>query len=251
MESTKTNAQGAPDAEALARLQHITDELAALAKASGRPADSVQLIAVSKRHPLARILTLARAGQHAFGENYVDEAIEKMQAARTEDAALAESIEWHFIGRIQSNKTRAIAEHFDWVHSVDREKIARRLSEQRPAGRTPLNCLIEVNVSGEASKGGVAPDEVPALAETMRALPGIALRGLMALPAPETDPARQEAAFREVAALAAALNQDPGEAPNAPLDVLSMGTSGDYAAAIAAGATHVRIGTAVFGARPA
>lgn len=251
MESTESNAESAPDAEALERLQHITDELAALAKASGRPANSVQLIAVSKRHPLARILTLARAGQHAFGENYVDEAVEKMQAARTEDAALAESIEWHFIGRIQSNKTRAIAEHFDWVHSVDREKIARRLSDHRPTGRAPLNCLIEVNVSGEESKGGVPPSAVRALAEAMCTLPGIVLRGLMALPAPETDPSRQQAAFREVAMLAAAINDDLGDARKAPLDVLSMGTSGDYAAAIAAGATHVRIGTAVFGARPA
>lgn len=251
MESTNSDAHKVPDAAALERLQHILDELAALANASGRPADSVNLIAVSKRHPLSRILSLARAGQHAFGENYVDEALEKMQAARTEDPTLSETIEWHFIGRIQSNKTRAIAEHFDWVHSVDREKIARRLSDHRPSGRAPLNCLIEVNVSGEESKGGVQPSEVRALAEAMVLLPGIALRGLMALPAPESDPSRQQAAFREVGALAAEITADLGEACQAPLDVLSMGTSGDYAAAIAAGATHVRIGTAVFGARPA
>lgn len=246
-----------PENDALTRLADVRQDLATCATAASRDPDQVTLVAVSKRHPLSRILELAAAGQRDFGENYVDEALAKMADAGREAPDLAAAITWHFIGRIQSNKTRALAEHFDWVHSVDRAKIADRLSAQRPPELGPLNCLIEVNVSGEASKGGVAPEDTPALARHIAALPNLRLRGLMALPAPESDRERQEAAFAVVRELANRINLALSAAGGAeasapaPMDVLSMGTSGDYRAAIAAGATHVRIGTAVFGARPA
>jgi pyridoxal phosphate enzyme (YggS family) len=181
---------------------------------------------------------LAACGQREFGENYLQEALEKQAELR--DLPL----EWHFIGPIQSNKTRAIAENFSWVHSVDRLKIAERLSAQRPAGLPPLQVCIEVNVSGEASKGGVAPAELPALAAAVAALPGLRLRGLMAIPAPASDVAAQRAAFRQVRELYDALR-----ARGLALDTLSMGMSGDLGAAILEGATIVRIGTALFGER--
>ncbi len=182
------------------------------------------------------------AGQRAFGENYLQEALEKQ-------AALSDlvGIEWHFIGALQSNKTRDVAEHFDWCHGVERAKIARRLDEQRPAGRAPLNVCLQLNVSGEASKAGVALHDLPALAETVLALPHLRLRGLMALPAPSDDDAVQRQAFRQVAD---ALNDLQQRFPEAALDTLSMGMSGDLEAAVAEGATIVRLGTAIFGARP-
>jgi PLP dependent protein len=181
---------------------------------------------------------LAACGQREFGENYLQEALDKQAGLR--DLPLT----WHFIGPIQSNKTRAIAEHFSWVHSVDRLKIAERLSAQRPAGLPPLQVCIEVNVSGEASKGGVTPADLPALAAAVSKLPGLQLRGLMAIPAPTADQAAQRAAFRRVREQFEALR-----AHGYALDTLSMGMSGDLEAAILEGATIVRIGTALFGER--
>lgn len=182
------------------------------------------------------------AGQRAFGENYLQEALDKQQALADLD-----DIEWHFIGALQSNKTREVAEHFDWVHGVDREKIARRLSEQRPAERGSINICLQLDVSGEASKAGVELQALPALAESVLALPNLRLRGLMALPAPSDDPEQQRQAFRQVADALAMLRE---RFPEAPLDTLSMGMSGDLEAAVAEGATIVRLGTAIFGSRP-
>lgn len=210
--------------------------MAAAARTAGRAPDSVSLLAVGKRQAPDAIRALAAAGQVAFAENYVQEALAKQTALA--DLPLV----WHFIGRIQRNKTREIARAFSWVHTIDRPEIAERLSAQRPSGHPPLNCLLEVNVSGEASKGGVAPAELPALARTVAGLPGLQLRGLMCLPAPVEGFEAQRAAFRQLRDLRDALGL-PG------LEVLSMGTSNDFEAAIAEGATIVRIGTALFGAR--
>lgn len=217
-------------------LAAVLERIRAAEKAHGRQPGAVGLLAASKQQGPDTIRDTAEAGQRAFGENYVQEALPKMAALRDLD------LNWHFIGRIQRNKTRDIAAHFDWVHTVDRLDIARRLSAQRPADRPPLQVLIEVNVSGEASKGGIAPDAVPALAAALRELPGLRLRGLMCLPAPEDDFERQRAAFARLKGLLAELD-DPA------LDTLSMGTSSDLEAAVAEGATIVRIGTAIFGAR--
>ena len=205
----------------------------------GREPGSVALLAVSKRQPVAAIRAALAAGQQAFGENYLQEAEGKR--AELQDSA----IEWHFIGALQSNKTRAAAEGFDWVHGIDRLKIARRLSEQRPTALAPLQCCIQVNVSGEASKAGVSPAALPELAHAIAELPRIRLRGLMTLPEAVPDFASQRAAFRQLRMLQASLI-DEGLA----LDTLSMGMSNDLEAAIAEGATLVRLGTAVFGPRP-
>ena len=205
---------------------------------AGRPADSVRLLAVSKTFTAERVREAAASGQRDFGENYAQEAQEKIAALR--DLPLC----WHFIGPIQSNKTRLIAEQFDWVHSVDREKIARRLSEQRPADRAPLDICIEVNVSGEASKGGVAPAAVATLARSIGGLPGLRLRGLMAIPEPTSDMALQRRRFAQLRELQSALARE-----GIVLDTLSMGMSADLEAAIAEGATMVRVGTAIFGER--
>jgi pyridoxal phosphate enzyme (YggS family) len=202
----------------------------------GRTPGSVALLAVSKQQPIAAIAALAGLGQRAFGENYLQEALPKIAHFEGHD------LSWHFIGRIQSNKTRDIAAHFAWVHALDRPKIAERLAAQRPAGLPPLECLIEVNVSGEASKGGVSPADLPTLVGCCRTLPQLRLRGLMALPAPEDDFEGQRLAFRKVREALAACGEPA-------LDTLSMGTSGDFEAAIAEGATLVRIGTALFGPR--
>ncbi len=196
---------------------------------------SVGLLAVSKTQPAAAIRDAFAAGLRDFGENYLQEALDKQ--AELDDLPLT----WHFIGPIQSNKTKAIAEHFDWVHSVDRLKIAQRLSDQRPATLPPLNVCLQVNVSGEASKSGCAPQEVQQLARAITALPRLRLRGLMCIPAPSEDPAEQRAAFARLRQLRDELALD--------LDTLSMGMSQDLEAAIAEGATWVRIGTALFGAR--
>ncbi|MGN5593075.1 YggS family pyridoxal phosphate-dependent enzyme [Stutzerimonas nitrititolerans] len=205
------------------------------AQAVGRDPDTVGLLAVSKTQPAEAIREANGAGLSDFGENYLQEALEKQ--ARLADLALT----WHFIGPIQSNKTRAIAEHFDWVHSVDRLKIAQRLSEQRPTELPPLNVCLQVNVSGEASKSGCAPQDVAELARTIATLPNLRLRGLMAIPEPTNDRAEQHAAFARLRQLQQALALE--------LDTLSMGMSQDLEAAIAEGATWVRIGTALFGAR--
>lgn len=219
------------------RLAAVRESLAASAREHGRDPSDVHLVAVSKRHPAAAIAAAAAAGQRAFGENYVQEAI-----AKQDELASATRLEWHFIGAIQSNKTADIAARFDWVHTVDRARIADRLDAQRPAELAPLKVLIQVNVSGEQSKNGVSPAALPALVAHLAVLPRLSLRGLMCLPAPEQDFTRQRRPFAELARLA--------RAQAVALDALSMGTSDDYAAAIAEGATLVRIGTAVFGPRP-
>ena len=216
-------------------LSAISARIASAAQAAGRDPASVQLLAVSKTKPASAIRGIHAAGVRDVGENYLQEALTKQQALS--DLPLI----WHFIGPIQSNKTKAIAEHFDWVHSVDRLKIAQRLSEQRPAGLAPLNICLQVNVSGEDSKSGCAAADLPALAKAVAALPNLRLRGLMAIPEPTADRAAQEAAF----ATLRKLQEDLGLG----LDTLSMGMSHDLEAAIAQGATWVRIGTALFGAR--
>lgn len=205
------------------------------AQAVQRDPASVGLLAVSKTKPAGELREAYAAGLRDFGENYLQEALGKQ--SELSDLPLI----WHFIGPIQSNKTRAIAENFAWVHSVDRLKIAQRLSEQRPADLPPLNICIQVNVSGEASKSGCTPQDLPALAQAIRALPNLRLRGLMAIPEPTEDSDEQNAAFAAVRTLQDQLNL--------PLDTLSMGMSHDLEAAIAQGATWVRIGTALFGAR--
>jgi PLP dependent protein len=213
----------------------VSSRIHAATLAANRAENSVQLLAVSKTKPAQALREAYAAGLRDFGENYLQEALGKQ--LELADLPLI----WHFIGPIQSNKTRAIAEHFDWVHSVDRLKIAQRLSEQRPADLPPLNICIQVNVSGEASKSGCTPDDLPALANAISALPRLRLRGLMAIPEPTEDRAAQDAAFAAVQRLQASLNL--------PLDTLSMGMSHDLESAIAQGATWVRIGTALFGAR--
>jgi len=216
-------------------LSAISARIASAAQAAGRDPASVQLLAVSKTKPASAIREIHAAGVRDVGENYLQEALTKQQALS--DLPLL----WHFIGPIQSNKTKAIAEHFDWVHSVDRLKIAQRLSEQRPAGLAPLNLCLQVNVSGEDSKSGCAPADLPALAQAVAGLPNLRLRGLMAIPEPTDDRAAQEAAFARLRQLQESLGLG--------LDTLSMGMSHDLEAAIAQGATWVRIGTALFGAR--
>jgi pyridoxal phosphate enzyme (YggS family) len=208
------------------------------ASACGRDPGSITLIAVSKAQSAESVRRVATAGVTDFGENYLQEAVAKM------DALGALDLRWHFIGGIQSNKTRTIAERFDWVHSVDRLGVARRLSEQRPFHAPPLNVCIQVALSDEERKGGVAPERLAELAAGVAALPRLRLRGLMCVPAPQTDPRAQRLVFAELRRAAEALNRD-----GAGLDTLSMGMSGDFESAIAEGATCVRIGTALFGAR--
>jgi pyridoxal phosphate enzyme (YggS family) len=202
---------------------------------------SVTLLTVSKTFGAAAVRQAVDAGETRFGENYVQEALDKID----ELADLRPRIEWHLIGPLQSNKTRAVAEAFDWVHSVDRLKIAQRLSEQRPAALPPLNICLQVNVDGEASKSGIAPDEVPALAAEVAKLPRLRLRGLMSIPEPSADVTRQREQHRQVRDLLVRL-----QGQGLSLDTLSMGMSADLEAAIAEGATLVRIGTAIFGGRP-
>ena len=225
-----------------ARIHAVRERIAQACAAAHRPATSVRLLAASKTFSADRVRQAAVTGQRDFGENYVQEGVEKIDATR--DLPLI----WHFIGPIQSNKTRPIAERFDWVHSVDREKIARRLSEQRPAGHQPLQICIEVNVSGEASKSGVAPADLLALAQSIAGLPGLRLRGLMAIPEPTGDMARQRRRFAQLRALLQELQAKLAQR-GALLDTLSMGMSADLEAAIAEGATMVRVGTAIFGGR--
>ena len=223
-------------------LQAVQERIDAAARAALRAPQSVMLLAVSKTFGHDAVIDAAEAGQRTFGENYLQEALDKMAAVRAARPDLL--LEWHFIGPIQSNKTRPIAEHFDWVHSVDREKIARRLSEQRPAHLPPLNVCLQVNISGEASKSGVALEEVAQLAQQVAAMPHLKLRGLMAIPEPADDPDQQRTPLRRMRELLASL-----QAQGLALDTLSMGMSSDLEAAVAEGATIVRIGTAIFGQR--
>ncbi|MFZ0105255.1 MAG: YggS family pyridoxal phosphate-dependent enzyme [Thiobacillus sp.] len=220
------------------RLHQLRSRIVAAAGEAGRDPAEIRLIAASKTFDAAALREAHAAGQIDFGENYVQEALEKM--GELGDLPLV----WHFIGPIQSNKTRAIAEHFAWVHSVDRLKIAERLSAQRPSSVPPLDICLEVNISGEPSKGGVTAQDLPALARAVSHLPRLRLRGLMAIPAASTDPLVQRAAFAAVRRLYEAL-----QASGYALDTLSMGMSGDLEAAIAEGATMVRVGTAIFGER--
>ena len=224
------------------KLQAVRRAIAQAASDARRPADSVSLLAVSKTFGADAVLAAAAAGQTAFGENYLQEALDKIAAVRL--ALPQASLAWHFIGPIQSNKTRPIAEHFDWVHTVEREKIAARLSEQRPEGMPDINICLQVNISGEASKSGVAPDDLPALAHAVAKLPRLRLRGLMAIPEPQSEPALQRAAFAQLRELYEQLR-----AEGLPLDTLSMGMSADLQAAVLEGATIVRVGSAIFGAR--
>ena len=219
-------------------LQHVRARIATACQRAGRGVEEVTLLAVSKTFGADAVRAAAAAGQRAFGENYIQEGVEKIAALR--DLGLM----WHCIGTIQSNKTRLVAEHFDWVHTVDRLKIAERLSAQRPADRPPLNVCIQVNIDGGANKSGVAPGEALALARAVAALPQLKLRGLMSIPeiAPDFDAAR--AVHASARALFDQLNAD-----GLGLDTLSMGMSDDLEAAIAAGSTMVRIGTAIFGSR--
>jgi pyridoxal phosphate enzyme (YggS family) len=234
------------DSTTQARLQQVRERIERAARAAGRDPGLVALVAVSKTFGADRIGQALAAGQHRFGENYVQEAVGKIdQIARTEPGR---SVEWHFIGPIQSNKTRELAERFDWVQSVERLKIAQRLSQQRPADRPPLQVLLQVNISGESTKHGVAPRELPELARQVARLPGLRLRGLMAVPEATQEAARQRASFATMRELLQRLRQDAGTA-GADLDTLSMGMSDDLEAAIAEGSTMVRVGTAIFGAR--
>lgn len=223
-------------------LQAVRDAIAQAALEAQRPPEDVTLLAVSKTFGADAVLDAMRAGQAAFGENYLQEALDKIALVKA--AAPQHAPAWHFIGPIQSNKTRSIAEHFDWVHTVEREKIAARLSEQRPAGLPDLNICLQVNISGEASKSGVTPAELPALAHAVAQLPRLRLRGLMAIPEPETELTLQRAAFAQLRALYEQL-----KAEGLALDTLSMGMSADLRAAVLEGATIVRVGSAIFGSR--
>lgn len=220
------------------RLADVRQRLAAAAAAAGRPPSDIGLVAVSKTQPAEAVRALAEAGQRDFGENYLQEALAKQQALH--DLPLV----WHFIGPLQTNKTRDVAESFDWVHSVDRLKIARRLSEQRPAGRPPLQICVQVNLSGEASKSGCTVEEAAALCRDISRLPGLTLRGLMTLPAPVRSGADPRLPFAQLRGLLQSLR-----AEGLVLDTLSMGMSDDAELAIAEGAHWVRIGTALFGPR--
>jgi hypothetical protein len=225
-------------------LQEVHARIARAAETAQRAPDSVRLLAVSKTFPADDVRAAFAAGQRAFGENYVQESLSKIEAL----ADLRSALEWHFIGPLQSNKTRPVAEHFDWVHSVDRLKIAQRLSEQRPDGLPPLNVCLQINVSGEASKSGVAPAEAPALARAIAALPRLRLRGLMSIPEPAGDLQAQRAPHRTLRTLFDTLVAE-GLDEGVELDTLSMGMSSDLEAAVLEGATIVRIGTAIFGKR--
>lgn len=219
-------------------LRRTRSRIEAAARRYGRAPEEITLLAVSKTQPVERLREALACGQRAFGENYAQELAEKAEALA------GETVEWHFIGPIQSNKTRVIAQLAAWVHSVDRARIAGRLNEHRPPGAPPIQVCLQVNVSGEASKSGVAPGALPELAEAVAGLPGLRLRGLMAIPAPTTGFDRQRRAFARVRELLEDL-QRRGHA----LDTLSMGMSDDLEAAIAEGATLVRVGTALFGER--
>lgn len=224
------------------QLGKVRQRIDTAARQAGRPVTDIQLLAVSKTQPTDAILEAIAAGQFCFGESYAQEAIAKMQTVNSSCGYA--NIEWHFIGPIQSNKTAPIAQHFAWVHSIDRLKIAQRLNEQRPAGLPALNVCLQVNISGEASKSGIKPEQVLAVARQVTELPHLHLRGLMTIPAPCNDPVQQRRPFAQLAQL-----QHEIIAQGIALDTLSMGMSNDLEAAILEGATIVRIGTDIFGAR--
>lgn len=223
-------------------LQQLQERIETACQTAGRPVQSVTLLTVSKTFAGDAVREAFAAGARRFGENYVQEGLDKI----AELGDLRSQIEWHLIGPLQSNKTRPVAEAFDWVHSVDRLKTAQRLSDQRPAEMAPLQICLQVNISGEASKSGVSPAELPALARTVAALPRLRLRGLMAIPEPAATAEAQRVPHRALAALLAELNKQ-----DLALDTLSMGMSADLEAAIAEGASIVRVGTAIFGGRAA
>lgn len=222
-------------------LAQIHQQISQDCQQAERDPQSVQLLAVSKTKPSSDIERAYHAGQRAFGENYVQEGVEKIQAL-----SQFNDIEWHFIGPLQSNKTRLVAEHFDWMQTLDRVKIAQRLSEQRPSHKSPLNVLIQINISDEASKSGIEPSQLIELAKQITQLPNLCLRGLMAIPAPTTDLKQQTQAFRAMQQLFAQLQLT---FPTQQIDTLSMGMSDDMDNAIQWGSTMVRIGTAIFGQR--
>ncbi|HEY4213340.1 MAG TPA: YggS family pyridoxal phosphate-dependent enzyme [Steroidobacteraceae bacterium] len=244
----------------LQRAEELHERVAAAAARAGRSVDSVTILTVSKGHPAATVRAAIAAGLTQFGESYLQEALPKQSELAAEptasganagsstssrrDAPGGVPLVWHFIGRLQSNKTRPVAEHFDWVHAVDRLTVAERLAEQRPFHAPPLNVCLQVNIAAEAAKGGAPPAEVPELARCVAALPRLKLRGLMCLPPEEDDPARQRVWFARLREL-----QESLQARGLPLDTLSMGMSGDFEAAILEGATIVRIGTALLGPR--
>jgi len=222
------------------KLQQVRTRIVTACTACGRPPESVRLLAVSKTFPAEALREAHAAGQTAFGENYVQEGVAKIETL----ADLRGALEWHCIGPLQSNKTRVVAEHFDWVHGIDRLKIAERLSQQRPAGLAPLQLCLQVNVDGGANKSGVAPADALALARQVAQLPNVRLRGLMAIPEPAEGFEAQRALFERAADLYRRLQAD-----GLPLDTLSLGMSADLEAAVAAGSTLVRVGTAIFGGR--
>jgi hypothetical protein len=222
------------------RLDRLRDRIREWERRYGRNPGAVALLAVSKAQPVTALRDAIAAGQYAFGENYLQDATAKIRELGHDP------LHWHFIGQLQANKTAAVAEHFDWVHSIDRERVARRLSDQRHPERAPLQCCLQVRLSDEDSKGGVVPDELPRLAEAVAGLPGLRLRGLMAVPAPSENFDEQRRAFARLRDCYTALLRDHPQ-----LDTLSMGMSADLEAAIAEGATIVRVGTAIFGPRPA
>ncbi|WP_133618885.1 YggS family pyridoxal phosphate-dependent enzyme [Hydromonas duriensis] len=233
------------------RIEAVQNAILNACQTAQRPIEQVQLLAVTKTHPFETIRTAYSLGLRAFGENYVQEGVDKVIAFRI--AEPDNHVVWHFIGPLQSNKTRVVAEHFDWVHGVDRLKIAQRLSEQRPINASPLNVLIQVNISAEASKSGCTPESVLALAQQVVLLPRLKLRGLMTIPAaidPTADEASQRLPFIALAKLHADLKAQLADEHAEVFDTLSMGMSDDFPHAIAAGATLIRIGSALFGTRP-
>ncbi|HEY1104367.1 MAG TPA: YggS family pyridoxal phosphate-dependent enzyme [Burkholderiaceae bacterium] len=225
-----------------AKLQQVHARIEAACAAAGRPSGSARLLAVSKTFGAPEVRAAAAAGQRAFGENYVQEGVEKITALQDL------SLQWHMIGPVQGNKTRLVASHFDWVHSIDRLKTAERLAAQRPAQRPPLQVCIQVNIDGGANKSGVAPDAAAALAQAVADLPGLCLRGLMVVPEPAPDFEAQKSVFMLARALFGDISRQLGPAA-ADFDTLSMGMSADLEAAIHAGSTLVRVGSAIFGQR--
>ena len=223
-------------------LETIHQKIQDATQLAHRPESAVTLLAVSKTKPNEAILEAYHAGQKAFGENYVQEGVDKIQYFEAQNIQL----EWHFIGPLQSNKTRLVAEHFDWMQTLERAKIADRLNEQRPQGKPPLNVLIQINISDEASKSGIAPPDMLPLAEHICQLPHLRLRGLMAIPAPTNVLTEQQNAFTQMARL---FDKLKAAFPNQQIDTLSMGMTDDMQSAIQCGSTMVRIGTAIFGAR--
>ncbi len=233
-------------------LQAVHAQIVHAAQAAGRPETAVRLLAVTKTFDFHAVLAAIQAGQFAFGENYLQEAVDKIAAvqAALHEQKLSPTLEWHFIGPIQSNKTRQIAEHFAWVHTVERIKIAERLSQQRPAQLAPLNICLQINISEEASKSGVKPDEAPALAKAVQALPQLRLRGLMAIPAPINANHAEQQVEQQFARMQQLFTAIQTELASEDFDTLSMGMSNDLALAIRYGANMVRIGSAIFGQRP-